>query len=86
MRTIRVKTNNQAAIMEALIKSGFTAQACEAPLSEKTLRMTSFFLEKEEARDIESIDTAGMSGIQTSASGTQAHKIIQSLKAEGVIK
>jgi hypothetical protein len=86
MRTIRVKTKNQAAIIQALVGAGFTAQPCDAPLSERTLRMTSFFLEREEARDIETLDTAGMSGIQTSASGTQAHKIIQSLKAEGIIK
>ena len=80
-RTIRVKSSNQTAIMAAMIEAGFTAIPCEAPLSSLEYEMNVFSSYEEWSED----SKVGMTGIETSASGKQAHKIISALRAEGTI-
>ena len=67
--------------MAAMIEAGFTATPCEAPLSSLEYEMNAFndFLDW----SFDSIQN--MTGIETSASGKQAHKIISALRAEGTI-
>ncbi len=80
MRTIRVKEENQEAIIAGLQKAGFEAIPCEAPLSEWEYELNNF-----ESSNQTSNSTIGMSGVETSASGHQAHKIISTLKEQGII-
>lgn len=81
MRTIRVKQQNQEAIIAALVQAGFTANPCEAPLSQEEYYQNSFSSYEEWSED----SVVGMAGISTSASGKQAHKIISTLKANNII-
>lgn len=80
-RQIRVKPSNQAAIIATLIKAGFTATPCEAPLSQTEYEMNAF----NDFTDWSFDSIQNMTGIETSASGKQAHKVISALKAEGTI-
>ncbi|MFM6107549.1 MAG: hypothetical protein ACKPEO_19115 [Sphaerospermopsis kisseleviana] len=83
MRIIRVKSENQTAVITALKNAGFEAHPSFAtPLSQ-------WEHEHNESWDFEDWtfqSIVGMAGIETSASGNQAHRVIQSLKQQGVIK
>lgn len=75
MRTIRVKTKNQAAIMDALRENGYAANPTAAPLSMAEYEANNFA----PSEDHTFLSLDGMSGIETDASGHQAHKIIELL-------
>lgn len=77
MRTIRVKQQNQEAIIAALVQAGYTATPCEAPLSQEEYYQNSFSSYEEWSED----SIIGMAGISTSASG----KHISALKANNII-
>ena len=81
MRTIRVKQQNQAAIIAALVQAGYTATPCEANLAQVEYEMNAF--SNSENWTFDSI--INMAGISTSASGKQANKIISALKADKLI-
>lgn len=81
MRTIRVKQQNQAAIIAALVQAGYTAAPCHAPLAEVEYERNSFSSYEEWSEE----SIIGMAGIETSASGHQAHKVISALKADKLI-
>lgn len=83
MRTIRVKQQNQATIVDALINAGFEAKHSKiTPLSE----WESEWNADHDADQMRFNSKVGMAGIETSASGNQAHKVIKQLKATGVIQ
>lgn len=82
MRTIRVKQENQKAVIEALQAAGFAAKPSFAPLSEIEHESNSYW--EYENWTYHSLE--GMAGVETSASGNQAHKVIKSLKSTGVIQ
>jgi hypothetical protein len=82
MSPIRVRLENQSAVIEALQAAGFEAKPSVAcPLSE-------WEHDHNESWDFEHWtfeSLNGMAGIETSASGNQAHEIIVSLKQQGII-
>lgn len=83
MRTIRVKQENQNLVIDALKQAGFEAKPSFAtPLSE----WEQFHNENWDFESWTFSSLIGMAGIETSASGNQAHKVIESLKQQGVIK
>lgn len=76
MRIIRVRKENQAAIINAIISAGFSARAVGCPHNREGNGCG------DEAccpgsRHVSAINPAGWAGIETSASGNQAHKIIE---------
>lgn len=81
MRQIRVKPSNQAAIIAALIEAGYTAVPCKAHLSEQEYEMNVFSSFQDWSED----SIQNMTGIETNASGHQAHKVIYSLRDQGTI-
>lgn len=81
MKTIRVKTENQAIIIDSLKEAGFEASPCEAPLAEWEYEKNNFNNQDDQTSD----STIGMAGISTSASGKQAHRVINSLKERNII-
>ena len=83
MRTIRVKQQNQTAVIEALKAAGFEAKHSKiTPLS----HWESEWNADHDADQMRFNSKVGMAGIETSASGNQAHKVIKQLKATGVIQ
>jgi hypothetical protein len=84
MRVIRVKQENQSAIIAGLQEAGFDAAPAPCPPSEQGYELAIDYPSKFE--DIINQDKIGMAGVETSASGNQAHKVISALKADGVIK
>lgn len=77
MRNVRVKQENQQLIIAALQAAGFHAEpSAELPSPERWL-YRSYPGEnwEQEVKDLQQLN-AGMVGITTSASGKQAHKVI----------
>jgi hypothetical protein len=83
MRTIRVKQENQEAIIAGLQKGGFEAAPAKCPPSEEGYERAIDYPSK--FKEIIEQDSKGMTGVETSASGHQAHKIISALKEQGII-
>ena len=83
MNTIRVKKENQTAVIQALQAAGFEAKHSKiTPLSE-------WESEWNAGHDVDQWSfnsKIGMAGIETTASGNEAHKVIKQLKATGVIQ
>lgn len=83
MRIIRVKQNNQASIITGLQEAGYDAMPAPCPPSEQGYEWATDYPSQFDKVILQ--DTQGMAGIQTSASGKQAHKIISQLRDNGVI-
>jgi hypothetical protein len=83
MNTIRVKEENLEVIIQGLQDAGFSAKVSKCtPLSQWEHDQNSDY-------DFEywSFNSLiGMRGIETNASGKQAHKVIKALKKEGKAK
>jgi hypothetical protein len=83
MNTIRVKEENLSSIVQGLQEAGFSAKASKCtPLSQWEHDQNSDY-------DFEHWtfnSLIGMRGIETNASGKQAHKVIKALKKEGKAK
>lgn len=83
MKTIRVKEENQAAIVSALVDAGYEAKpSCETPLTEWESDNNSF----SDFEDQTFNSLIGMKGVETTATGHQAHRVIKTLKQQGVIQ
>lgn len=75
-RHIRVRETNLETAISLLIEAGFTAEPTKnIPCSNRFHYRSWPGTDYEADRQLELEDTAGMAGVETSASGTQAHRV-----------